>query len=459
MAITFDGTNGLFTRLGKLAGLAEAVRLHQSDIKTRIAGIMAEYSSADAYMVADLAASIDAKLAQAGSILADIQAAAETTLIETCVADSAISSTGILEARDVQSALLYTIRAMKAQSETVQETTVKKAAVSAIAGNTGNGTVLYSNIPPLALQSASASFPNVRSERLEVRCIEDAQSKFIRAGSERFQVRGLPAYPNVDYRFPGGSGTRMEMRSVDPAAGVGARYENLARNGGFEQFTSNVPDYWTVNVGTAGTHFASESTVVNRGSFAFRFIGNGATLASIEQKLADDTGTPLSLVSDRLYCLAVIARMSAGASAGVVRVSVMNTTTSTPVSGATFNISYTIGTAYVWSHVFFRAPLSLPNAMSIRIEQTTAINSGATMYLDSVVLCEAQQIAPGGTGIVIVPGSANWVVNDALIIQNTNNAEGEWNTEVDRLFAMYERGLLLPSAASGSETILDSLIS
>lgn len=459
MAITFDGTNGLFTRLGKLAGLAEAVRLHQSDLKTRIAGVMAEYSSTDAYMVADLAANLEARLAQAGTILADIQAAAETTLIETCAEDSTVSSTGIMEARDVRSALLYLVRAMKAQSETVQETTVTKAAVTAIAGNTGNGTVLYSNIPPIALGSSSASLPNVRSERLEVRCIEDAQSKFIRAGAERFQVRGLPAYANLDYRFPGGSGTRLEYRSVDPAAGTGARYENLIRNGGFENFTSNVPDYFTVNVGTAGTHFASENSVVNRGSFAFRFIGNGATLASIEQKLIDETGSPLSLVSDRLYCLAVIARMSAAPSAGVVRVSVMNTTTSTPITGATFNISYTIGTTYVWSHVFFRAPLSLPNAMSVRIEQTTAINAGATMYLDSLVLCEAQQIAPGGTGIVIVPGSANWVLNDTLLIQNTNNAEGEWNREIDRLFQMYELGLLLPSAASGSETILDSLIS
>lgn len=459
MAITYDGTNGLFTRLGKLAGLAEAVRAHQSDLKTRIAGIIAEYSSADAYMVADLVASLDAKIREAGGILSDIQSAAEQTLIETCVADSAISSSGILETRDVQSALLYLLRDMKTASETVQETTVTKAAVSAIAGNTGNGTVLYSNIPPLALGSASASMPNVRSERLEIRCIEDAQSKYIRSGTERFQIRGLPAYPNLDYRFPAGSGTRMEMRSVDPAAGTGARFENLARNGGFESFTSNLPDYFATVVGTPGTHFASESTIYSRGASAFRFIGNGATLAAIEQKLADDTGTPLALVSDRLYCLAIIARMSAGASAGVVRVAVINTSTGSPISGASFNISYTVGTSFTWSHAFFRAPLSLPNAMSIRIEQTTAINSGATMYLDSLVLCEAQQIAPGGTGIVIVPGSANWVVNDALIIQNTNNAEGEWNTEIDRMFGMYERGLLLPSASGGSETISDTLIS
>lgn len=459
MGITYSGTNGLFTRLGKLAGLAEAVRLHQDDIKTRIAGIMAEYSSADAYMVADLAASLEARLAQAGTILAEIQAAAETTLIETCYADSLITSFTTMEAKTVEAALQYVAHDMWDLGETVEETTVTVAASSIVGGSTGNGQAFLSNIPPAALKSSSASFPNVRSEVLELRCIEDARSKFIRAGTERFLLRGRTAFPNLDYRFPAGSGTRMEIRSVDPAAGTGARYENLIRNGGFENFTSNVPDYFTVNVGTPGTHFASEATIVDRGSLAFRFIGNGSTLASIEQKLADDSGSPLTLVPDRLYCLAVRARTTAFATAGVVRIALFNSGTGGVISGTTLNIDYLIGTTYFWYTTFFRAPLDAPNTMSIRIGQTTAINSGATFYIDGVVLTEAQQIAPGGSGIVVLPGSLNWAVGDAIVVQNTNNGEGAWNTEFDRFFRMYERGLLLPSAASGSETILDSLIS
>lgn len=458
MGITYSGTNGLFTRLGKLAGLAEAVRLHQDDIKTRIAGIMAEYSSADAYMVADLAASLEARLAQAGTILAEIQAAAETTLIETCYADSLITNFNPMEAKTVEAALLYVISDMWDLGESVEETTVTIGA-STLVSSTGNGQAFASAIAPLALRTGDSTFPNVRTELLELRCIEDAQSKFIRRGTERFLVRGRTAFTNLDYRFPAGSGTRMEIRSVDPAAGTGARYENLIRNGGFENFTSNVPDYFTVNVGTAGTHFASESTIVDRGSLAFRFIGNGSTLASIEQKLADETGSPLTLVCDRLYCLAARARYSAAPSAGVVRLALFNSGTGSVISATALNIPYTVGTGYFWYTVFFRAPLNAPNAMSLRISQTTAINAGATFYLDGVVLTEAQQIAPGGPGLVVFPGSDDWKTGDSITLSVTNNGEGAWNTEFDRFFRMYERGLLLQKATSGSETILDSLIS
>ena len=41
----------------------------------------------------------------------------------------------------------------------------------------------------------------------------------------------------------------------------------------------------------------------------------------------------------------------------------------------------------------------------------------------------------------------------------TNNAEGEWLTELDRFFGMNESGLVLPVETDGSETVLDSLIS
>lgn len=459
MALTLDGTNGLFTRLGKLAGLAEAVRTHQADIKTRIAAIQAEYSSADLYMVADLAAGIDAKIAAAGAILADIQSAMETTLVEMTYEDSLISSYGVLPAKDVNSALLYLIREMDTQSETVDGTTITLGAATATAGNTGNGTIVVSVAPPLALDALVTQFPNVRNERLEARCLEDAKSKWIKAGSEIFQIRGFGAFGNLDYRFPAGSGTRMDMACLNPAAETGARYEQIARNGSFEAFTSNLPNYWTTSVGTAGTHFAQETSVFYRGAGAFKFLGDGATLAKIVQKLGSETGTANTIASDRLYILAVSARTSAGISAGQVRLSLQDSNTGTVLSGASVSIPYTTGTTYGWKSVVFRAPLNLPSGINIALEQTTAVNSGATFYLDELVLAEVRQIAPGGAGVVVLPGSTDWAVNDSLFLTLTNNGEGAWNTELDRFFGMYERGLLLPANTGGAETILDSLIS
>ena len=81
------------------------------------------------------------------------------------------------------------------------------------------------------------------------------------------------------------------------------------------------------------------------------------------------------------------------------------------------------------------------------------------MYLDELVLAEVRQTAEGGQGIVILAGSTNWAVNDHLRLVSTNNAEGEFNTEFDRFFGMYEKGLLLPANGAGAETISDTLIS
>lgn len=458
MALTYDGTNGLFTRLGKLFGLAEAVRTHQNDVLTRIAAIQAEYTSADSYMVGELVGQMQFRVQVAGAILSDIQRAAETTLVEMCYADAALNTRSPMPSRTVHDALMYLIREMAADSESVDATVISKSASATGASNTGNGTLLYTEIPPPSLQSGVTQFPNIRTERLEIRCVQDSSGREIPAGSERFRVRGQTAFGNLDYRFPAGSGADFYMSCLNPAMDTGARYENVLRNSAFENYTTaNIPDYFTVSTGTAGTHFA-ESTTVYRGAKSFRFIGDGATLAKLRQQMATESGTPHSIVSDRLYVLAIAARTSAAPSAGNVRVSLQNAA-GTIVSGAQVDIPYTIGTTYGWQYAFFRAPVALPSSVYLSIEQTTALNAGATMFLDELVLAEVRQFAPGSQGIVILPGSTDWVVNDSITLKATNGKEGEFNTEFDRFYSMYEKGLLLPANSAGAETISDTLIS
>jgi hypothetical protein len=91
------------------------------------------------------------------------------------------------------------------------------------------------------------------------------------------------------------------------------------------------------------------------------------------------------------------------------------------------------------------------------IELTTALNSGGILYIDELALVEMRQIAAGGVGIVVAAGSTNFVANDALRLLVTNNGEGALNTAMDRMFRLYETGVVLPN--SGTPTILDSLIS
>jgi hypothetical protein len=457
MALTYDGANGLFTRLGKLFGLAEAVRTHQTDVKTRIAGIQTEYSAADSFMIGALVGAMEARVNAAGSILSEIQIAARTTLIETCYADSLVSTRSVMPDKTLRDALLYLIREMYLDSESVEVSAITKASVGTGTGNTGNGTLIFTELPPLSLYAGVTQFPNIRTEYLEIRCVRDATGKELPSGSELFEIRGAVAQPNLDYRFPAGSGARFNQPCLNPALETGARYEQLLRNGSFSLFTTaNIPDGFTVSTGTAGTHFAQETTTTFRGGSAFSFIGNGSTLAKIRQQLNSDTGTFNTIQSDRLYVLAIAARTTGTASAGVVRFSLQDAS-GTVVTGATQNISYSVGTSFAWQYVFFRAPLALPSTIYAVLEQTTALNSGCTMILDELVLAEVRQFAAGSQGIVILSGSTDWVVNDHLRLKSTNDLAGEFNTEFDRFYDMFAHGLMLP--ANATATIADALIS
>jgi hypothetical protein len=43
MAITYDGTGGLFTRLGALIFMMDAVRTHQNNLKILLSNVQGEY--------------------------------------------------------------------------------------------------------------------------------------------------------------------------------------------------------------------------------------------------------------------------------------------------------------------------------------------------------------------------------------------------------------------------------
>jgi len=107
MALTYDGTNGLFTRLGKLVGMMDAVRTHQNNLKTELADVQSTYSSTDSYMIANLVGNIEARIAEAGGILEDIRRAAETTLVEMCFTEAITSTTNAMRSKSLSDALVW----------------------------------------------------------------------------------------------------------------------------------------------------------------------------------------------------------------------------------------------------------------------------------------------------------------------------------------------------------------
>lgn len=464
MALTYDGTNGLFTRLGALIHMLDAVRTHQANLKTLLANVQAEYSSTDSYMIDILSGGIEAHIREAGQIQTSVKAAAEKTLIEMTFAEANLSSaTNTMTRKDLTEALIWLIRQMDTDSKTVDGQTVNKSALAVGASNNGNGKFLYSFTAPNILLNSTNEWPNIRSEVLEVRCIEDGSSGSLSRGSEVFQVRGQPSYPNLDYRWPAGSGTNMQLVSTCASVDNGFPGQNILHNSDLEDQTSNVPDRFTVSSGTAGTDFLTETTAANvfRGSKSIKMAATGATF-KIRQRLADFDGTLGRLTADRQYIIAVAIKKDAG-STGTFRISVQDASGNIIDSG-NFFFSTTIAATTTSFDIYssaVRAPRVVPSECYLVIETTVAIATAAA-YIDEVILAEMMPIAPGGEAISIIAGSSNWAADDFARYYFTNNGDsyttGKFVRAFDRLFDMYGKGLSLPQNYSGTETILDSLI-
>ena len=457
MALTLTGSGGVFTRLGKIFGMMSDVRTHMSDIETEIADVQGAYSAADSWMVASLVAAKEARIAQAGGVMNDLRAIAIDTLVEMCWADSQAGVSGILPRKDLESALLYLIRDMDAAVASVNLNTSSVGSPALGAGNTGTGKLVVSVEPTNLPTPNVATMSNVRNEKLEVRCIQDAQGQAILKGAETFEIRGLAAYDNLDRRFPAGSGVRQSISCVSAAIDAGGVGQNMLRNTDFENFTTaNVADYWTTVTGTAGTHFGQETTTYLRGASGFKMIGDGTVLAEVRQQLGSTAGTPAQIQAGRLYCLAVWIRHSTGSGAGNVRIQLENAA-GTAISGTTIDTTSAVGTSFTHKTIVFRAPNVLPSTVYVSIEQSTALAAAGVMYIDELCLVEMVQIAPGGCAITMFAGATDWVIDDRISVKTDNDGLGLFVVYFDIAFNMYEKGLFLPQAAS--ETINDNLIS
>ena len=457
MALTLTGSGGVFTRLGKIFGMMSDVRTHMSDIETEIADVQGAYAAADSWMVASLVAAKEARIAQAGGVMNDLRSIAIDTLVEMCWADSQTGLSGILPRKDLESALLYLIRDMDAAVASVNLNTSSVGSPALGAGNTGTGKLVVSVEPTNLPTPNVATMSNVRNEKLEVRCIQDAQGQAILRGAETFEIRGLAAYDNLDRRFPAGSGVRQSISCVSASIDAGGVGQNMLRNTDFENFTTaNVADYWTTVTGTAGTHFGQETTTFLRGASGFKMIGDGTVLAEVRQQLGSTAGTPAQIQAGRLYCLAVWIRHSTGSGAGNVRIQLENAA-GTAISGTTIDTTSAVGTSFTHKTIVFRAPNVLPSTVYVSIEQSTALAAAGVMYIDELCLVEMVQIAPGGCAITMFAGATDWVIDDRISVKTDNDGLGLFVVYFDIAFNMYEKGLFLPQAAS--ETINDNLIS
>ncbi len=466
MAVTYST---LFTRLGKLFGMASVIRTHQAALRTDFADVLGAYSAADSNLIGNLTSQIDDRIQDSRRLLSILQKDANQTLIE-MVDDDLIATYGSgLETMSVKQALRELIRQMKTNSANVDGTTITIGSVSAAGTNTGNGTLVLSALASQVYAPDVVDSPTVKTELIRATCIEDSYKSGTAAGAEKFVIEGQGVVNHLDHLWPKGSGLKKPLYVASPNREQGSTPgSNVLRNSNFESFTANAPDHWTIVTGAAGSTI-DDVTTAHTGTTALKLTNNGTLALKLTQAFNTSSGTAGTIKPDTPYTLSfALRRNSTAMSAGVLKVYVTDGTAVLNNSDANRKMEISIGfdtvgaitTAYQLKTRACMTPASIAKGAFIVIEASTAFNNGVELYIDDLVLAEMHRPVAGGLAMQVIGGSTDFATEDTITSQITNNNEGLINTEFDRFFDMTSKGYALPADYTGDNgTISDSLIS
>lgn len=444
MPLTYTGTGGIWTRLGRLIKeYNRTVSGYGSSLNAGVEDIWEEYpdSEADASAIDGLLTARDAYRSVHSSYTNSLLTAVNNTLV------SQVDREGAPLATRTASAAVAELRTqMLADAETINRPTTS-VSVSAAGSNAGNSVVNASLTnqygDPLDL---------VFDENVKLTVTADAANGGTQYG-ETLSVQGEPLLAATDYRWPGGSGATGSLRLTD------ASVTGLLTDGSFETWVGSTPTYWSVTAGAATVDKNSTAANVVRGTYALAVTSDGSTLTTFRQQLST------SVAPNTVYCLNLWAKMSALDASGVVRFRLTNSAGTTLTNDAGDSLSYTrntngqIDTSFTQVSTFFQTPRSLPSSGGVWLEvgYTTAPASGRILYLDHLGLAAATPLYAGGPFVAGFSKDTASAVRDSYPVAVTNSLDhNSFARALDRLLGLRSLGTYLPS--SGSPTISDSLI-
>lgn len=210
---------------------------------------------------------------------------------------------------------------------------------------------------------------------------------------------------------------------------------------------------------TGGAHSVTPATVtagtaqVFAGTYAYEFLGDGATLSAIYQQQSN-------LSPDVPYAVSLWGICDASIAAGVVKVELVDGVGGSIINddqgnanAITFNAS---ALTTSWQHLnalqasecAFRAPAVLPPLIFMRIRLSTALTNTKNMFLDNVALTPFTELYAGGPFVQTFAGSKPFAQGDTFTLTTTNDRAGVLREYSLRNFAMDQKELLFPTAAS-----------
>ncbi len=292
MTLSFaSATGNLFNRLGRLGKVISQLRSYQSSQTTNLAAnssvsIVGQYA-AEPDLQAVVGGSYINLLNAPGSIGSAMQNMARLTASRMVFRDNPRLFQN-LQSVNITDSLVEIIRQMRAQGASVLAHTITATpATFAANGGVGNGVVTCSVKRP----ADGLVLENTFAESVLATCLSDSYIGGALLNNETFAITGTGRQTNVfAFDWPLGSDGRITVNAIDADSDNASG--NILTNSGYEEFTSNTPDNWTIEVGTAGTHVFEESTLVFGGSGAVCITGDGATLVQFYQEFEDgDDGT------------------------------------------------------------------------------------------------------------------------------------------------------------------------
>ena len=477
MAVTLSAAGtGIWNRLGKIFGVMEraedfiigtnnivdaSTKSFQEAINEFVPFVGSSGSSTvntDLEFVVNLTTGLDAFRNQLlGLIYGRLFAVAQQVLIEMVNDDTKLPVKTTTEAIKV-------LRDQMGSSDDLEASAIGTTAQASIVKSRANtGTVIIGLLSDNSRNPNTGNKPTIRAESITFRCMADASDKKVPKGGELFMIEGEQAFPATDHRWPGGSGRFGPVPSTsDNVADGRTGTRNILRNSSYNSFSSNKPDSWEIVSGSAGSTILEETSTVARGSSALKMASDGSTNIHIRQKINGRGATNSNhgrIASDQYVAISFLARLSAAASAGVLKVGLTNADgfiLSNHVEVAHGDIStsawtqvttsFRVADGWDFENVFFS------------LQQTTAFTNGKNLFIDGLVFAGMYQTHRGGYHCLIVPGPVDFRKGDTIDTANTNDGAGTMERMMDRFYNLYDMGEFIPSVTDDSETISDSLI-
>lgn len=272
--------------------------------------------------------------------------------------------------QDIGTVLGLLIRDMNDNAVTVDRSTVTISAVTEDKQNADAGTAIAGKVLD-GMSQPHLGFPAnpeylgqnselaATSDIITLACVTDNSTDNVGEGNETFRLTGGP--------FPGSRFSYESIGSGDGPTCNPLQGYSLLGNLDFENFTSDVPDDWTLDAGTATTHVMDDAAAPVHGDTNLKLTGDAAQ-ASIQ--LSQDVAGGVS--PRTRYAVGFWLKGQAGTSAGTLTIQFEGTDYT---AGASEKISLNAAalaamTTWTWNSFHVNMPAEMPDDMELVIKWT-----------------------------------------------------------------------------------------